>query len=78
MIFTNSEKRYASLIHALTCNSNHTDACGWFAGEEYRETYFYTHAQRELDKFKQTHITLDQLEAFVLMRHPSREDWIIK
>ena len=76
--FTDSVRRYASLIHALECDGNHADGCGWFYGEIYRGAYFYPKAEEELVKFSETGITLDQLESFVLMKKPNRKDWIIK
>ena len=72
--YTDEEKEYAALIHALTCNHNHTDCCAWFYGEEHR-TFEYETARKQLPRFKSGGGNLQSLHLIVNTIYPNKK-WV--
>ncbi len=64
--FSQEVKDYATAIHSLTCNANHTDQCGWMYGQR---DYDYKKAEEMLDKLKEI-ATAEQIQALATLLRP--------
>lgn len=72
--FSQEVKDYASAIHRLNCNSNHTDACGWFYGESTRQHDYYN-TVRLLESTNLKEFTPEQLHKLADILRPNTKDW---
>ena len=73
MDYSKEIKDYASAIHRLTCNCNHTDQCGWMYGE-FQRSYEYRDAEKMLPELKKI-ATPEQLHAIADIIRPWTKDW---
>lgn len=70
--YSDEIKAYASAIHRLTCNGNHTDYCGWGYGEGQRE-FDYKRTLAKLSELKE--FTPEQLHRVADIVRPETIPW---